>query len=205
MSSRPAKRVRSNTEFVAVDPSMIPELVETLDPASIANLLVTAAQTHPDIASLVERISAAKCAEVRNFDYLSGSAWRSLNVRVKDSQAYEMAGKAVESIEGCLVTIRKECRKTANFKTKESALETLRKIGKSICLSEGVIGREIRTDYELGAELVTTMMAIAESLTQEEKERMRPWYNKLVELQGIAYEYSIFEDLEEVRSLWEEV
>ena len=204
MYSRPAKRVRSSSETVAVDLSTIPELVESLDPASIADLLVTAAQTHPDIASLVKRISAAERAEVRNFDHLSGSAWRSLNVHVKDSQAYGMARGAADSVQGCLNTIQKGCRKTTSFRTKESALETLRKIGKSICLSNGVIGREIRNDYELAGELVITMLVIAESLTQEEKERMRPWYIKLVELQEIGHEYSLFEDLDEVRSLWEE-
>ena len=203
MSSRPAKRARSGTDTDTVDLSTIPELVDTIDPLSIAKLLVTAAQAHPDIASLVKRSAAAKRAEVRNFNYLSSSAWKSLNVRVKDSQAYEFAGIAAQSIEGCSHTIQQGCRKTTNFETKESALEALRKIGKSICLSEGRIGREIQDDIGLNEEFVSTMLSIAESLTEEEKEKMRPWCDdKLVELRGIAHEHSIFEDLDEVIDLW---
>ena len=210
MSSRPAKRNRLDTDTDAVDASKLPELVDSLSPRRIANLLVTAAETYPDIASLVQqevdRVAAAERTRVLDFDYLSKSAWKTLNVtydRLKGSHAYEMAGEAAESIEGCIETIRTRCPKTANFKTKESALETLRKIGKSICLSSGVVAHEIRNDYGAGGKLVPVMLEIAESLTDEEMERLRLWCDdKLVELQGIANGYCIFEDLDEVIELW---
>ena len=156
-SSRSAKRARSDTDTNAVDLSKLPELVNSIDPRSIASLLITAAETYPDIVSLVQRevgrIAAAERAKVLNFEYLSKSAWKTLNVtydHLKSSHAYEMAGEVAESIGECFETIRTPCLKTASFKTKESALETLRKIGKSICLSNGVVGHEIRKDYYAG-------------------------------------------------------
>lgn len=208
MSSRPAKRSRPDTD--AVDVSKLPELVNSIDPKTIAKLLIAAAKTYPDVAFLVQqevdRITAAEGAKVLNFDYLSKSAWKTLNVtydRLRDSHAFEMAGEAAGSIEGCIETIRTRCPNTASFKTKESALETLRKIGKSICLSSGVVPREIRKGYGSGGTLVPVMMDIAESLTDEEAERLRPWCDdKLVELQEIADGYCIFEDLGEVIELW---
>ena len=212
MSSRPAKRARSHTDTgaVAVNPSKIPELVDSIDPKAIAKLLITAAKAYPEIASLVQlevdRTAAAERAKVLDFDYLSKSAWKTLNVtydRLSGSQAFEFSGEAVQEIQECFETIRIRCPKTANFRTKESALETLRKIGKSICLSVGVVGREVRKDYQRGGELVPVMLNIAQSLTYEELEQLEPWCNeKLVELQEIADGYCIFENLGEVIDLW---
>ena len=211
MSVRPAKRARIDTHTDDVDSLKVQELVDSMDQKTIANLLITAAKTHPDIASLVQRevdrITTAERVKVINFDYLSKSAWKTLNVtydRLKDSHAFEMAGEAADSIEGCIEKIRKGCSKTASFKTKENGLETLRKIGKSICLSSGVVGREIRISYQSPqTSLVSTMLGIAKSLTYEELERLRPWCNdKLVELQGFAHGYCVFEGLDEVIDLW---
>ena len=212
MSSRPAKRARSNTGTHAVDHSNVTELIDSMDPKTIKRLLITAAKTYPDIASLVQRefdrIAAAEPVKVIDFDYLSKSVWKTLNVtydRLKDSQAYEMAETAARSIEGDIGKIGAHCPKTASFKTKENALETLRKIGKSICLSIGVIGREIRKSYGSGGILVSTMFEITQSLTHEEIERLRPWCDdKMVELLGIANDCCIFEDLGEVIDLWGE-
>lgn len=210
MSSRPAKRARSNIESDVVDPSKLRELVDCIDPKSIANLLIEAAKAHPDVASLVQqevdRIAVAERAKVLDFDYLSKSAWKTLNVtydRMRDSDVFEMSGEVAHSIEGCFETIRTRCPETASVKTKESALETLRKIGKSICLSHGVVGREIRKNYSSGGSLVPVMLDIAESLTDEEAERLRPWCDdKLVELQEIADRHCIFEELGQVIELW---
>lgn len=79
----------------------------------------------------------------------------------------------------------------------------MRKIGKSICLSNGVIGHEVRKDYQVGGKLVPVMLHIAESLIEEEAERLRPWCDdKLVELKRIADGYCVFKGLDEVIGLW---
>ena len=210
MSSRPAKRARSDSHTDAVDPSKILELVGSLDPKTISQLLIAAAKIYPDVAFLVQqeadRIAAAERAQVLDFDYLSKSVWKTLNVtyeRLSGSNAYEMSGHAENDIEDCIEKVRRSCPKTASFKTKENALETLRKIGKSICLSNGVVGHEIRKSCGRQTTLISTILGIAESLANEEIERLRPWCNdKLVELQGIANGYCVFEDLAEVIDLW---
>ena len=212
MSNRPAKRARSDSHTDAVDPSKVPELVSSIDPKTISQLLIAAAKIYPDVAFLVQqeadRIAAAERAKVLDFDYLSKSVWKTLNVtyeRLSGSHAFEMSGQAENDIEDCIENIRRSCPKTASFKTKENALETLRKIGKSICLSNGVVGREIRKSCGCQTTLISTMLGIAESLADEEMERLRPWLDdKLVELQGIADDYCIFEDLGEVIDLWGE-
>lgn len=210
MSTRPAKRARSSTFDNPVRLSTIPELVNSIDSKTISNLLITAAKAYPDVASLVQhevdRIAAAERAKILDFDYLSKSAWKTLNVtynRMKDSHAFEMTGEAAASIEGCVKIIRTDCPKTASFETKQNALETLRKIGKSICLSNGVVGHEIRNSYQWGGEFVPTMLHIAQNLSYKEKERLRPWCDdKLVELEGMADGLCIFEDLSRVVDLW---
>ena len=212
MSSRPTKRARSDSHTNAVDPSKVLELVSSLDPKTISQLLIAAAKIYPDVASLVQqeadRIAAAERAKVFDFDYLSKSVWKTLNVtyeRYSGSHAYEMSGHAENEIEDCIEEVRRSCPKTASLKTKENALETLRKIGKSICLSNGVVGHEIRKSYGCQTTLISTILGIAESLADEELERLRPWCDdKLVELQGIANDYCIFEDLGEVIDLWGE-
>ena len=212
MSNRPAKRARSDSHTDTVDPSKVPDLVSSIDPKTISQLLIAAAKIYPDVAFLVQqeadRIAAAERAKVLDFDYLSKSVWKTLNVtyeRLSGSHAYEMSGQAENDIEDCIENIRGSCPKTASFKTKENALETLRKIGKSICLSNGVVGREIRKSCGCQTTLVSTILGIAENLADEEMERLRPWCDdKLVELQGIANGHRIFEDLGEVIDLWGE-
>ena len=53
------------------------------------------------------------------------------------SHAYDMSGDAEEEICGYISSIRKECLASSSFETKKNALEALRKIGKSLCLSRG--------------------------------------------------------------------
>lgn len=66
------------------------------------------------------------------------------------------------------------------------------------------MGHEIRKHYQYGGELVPVMLAIAEGLTDEEAEMLRPWCDdKLVELQQLADGYCIFGDLGQVIGLWD--
>ena len=210
MSSRPSKRARLNTDADTIGLSNIPELVNSIDLNTVARLLITAAKAHPDIASLVQkevdRIAAAERTKVVDFDHLSQSVWETLNVtydRLKDSHAYEMTGEAARNIEACIEEIRTGCPTTASFRTKENALETLREIGESICYSNGIVGREIRKGYQYSGPLESTMLEIAESLTYEDFEKLRPWRDdKLVELRRYADGCCIFEGLGQVVQLW---
>ena len=99
-----------------------------------------------------------------------------------------MSGEASRSIEDCIDSIADQCPSgVASSQTKANALETLRKIGKSICLSVGIIPRQVRNGGATTTHLVETMRAIIDDLDVEEKMRLRPWAEeKLAELEDIG-------------------
>lgn len=220
MSERPTKRVRSSSgsdDRAESTPSPTTkdfihasDLVTLLDNKTVSNILANAASRHPDIMRKLEHEVSLRAAADKDkiiyFDYLSKSVWTTLNVtydRMRDSQSFDMSGEASASIRRCLETIRKQCPKTAGCDTKQSALETLRKIGKSICLSQGIIPKQIRNDHITEQTLVATMLGIAKTMTSEEREGLWPWCEeKLMELQKLGEGYVIFEGLDEVIDLF---
>ena len=191
MSTRAPKRPRAATNEDCppttsadspLNDAQIAALVQSLEPDAMRSLLTVAAQKYPAVADLVHvesiRLAKVEKEKVIDFDYLSKSAWRTLNVtydRMRDSAAFQMSGEAYWEVKGCMKSIADRCPKAANFRTKKSALETLRKIGKSICLSDGVIGREVRQSFQSDHTLVDTMQRIAKSLSKEEAETLVPW------------------------------
>lgn len=202
MSVRPPKRKRASTNGGASPPTAVfdyrrtTKRVDLLDDNTIKRLLITAAEMYSAFDRLIQIECKEKVAEelkrVRDFDWLSKDAWKTLNVtyaKIRDSHAYELSGEAYGSIESSFDIIRRDCPSSASSKTKENALETLRKIGKSICLSDGTIAYEVRKSgwtYDLSY----TMKPIVKSLTDPEKRKLQPWYdNKLVELSRLAEGY----------------
>ena len=194
----------------ATERQRILKCITSFDSETVNKMLLDAACQYPDILGKIENEASVRAAAERNkvldFDYLSKSAWKTLNVtydRLRDSQAFEMSGEAAASIQSDLKIIKRQCPETASFETKRSALETLRKIWKSICLSVGVIPREIRKDYFIKRHLSTTMLRIAESLSDAEKETLRPWCNgKLVELPDLGDDCEMSEALQKVVNLF---
>ncbi|MCJ1473683.1 hypothetical protein MMC13_002334 [Lambiella insularis] len=99
--------------------------------------------------------------------------------------------------------IREQSSKNESLGTKKNALETLRKIGKSICLSHGVIGHEIIKSFQIRSELEETMLGIAWELTQAECDNILEggWEDKIKELAGLAAELGVFGDIPTVINL----
>lgn len=219
MAERPAKRPRNSTGnsddevpvYVAhpteAEFQHATDLVNSIDANAAASMLANAASHFPkvfeNIEKYIERRDAKEWTKIVDFDYLSKDAWKAFNVtyaRMKDSQAYMMTGKVSATIDDCYSIIQQQCPKHASFGTKKNALETLRKIAKSICLSTGIIPREIRNDG--GGELMEVMATIVSSLTDEQRGQLKPWCDdKLSELQKMAHESCIFEDVSEIIDL----
>ena len=137
-----------------------------------------------------------------DFDYLSKSAWKSINVDYCDmsgSKQYDVSGKAFREVKKCIQTIALQCPPHANFGTKRSALETLRKIGKSICLSgDGdVVGHEVRKNFQYDTHLEDAMYEIVRSMAVSERETIMrtEWKSKLYELEELGQSYCVFENL----------
>lgn len=203
MSTRPSKRPRAATNEAqsastpakpSLDTEHIVDLVNSFKATTTKSLLITAAQSHPAVAQLIQhesdRLVRLESQKVIDFDHFSKSAWKALNVtydRMRDSDAFMMSGEASGSVEGYISRIADQCPPFASFRTKQNALETLRKIAKSICLSVGVIPREVRNGGTTTTLLVEAMKAIIAGLSVGEKEKLQPWAeDKLAELEDIG-------------------
>lgn len=74
--------------------------------------------------------------KIINFDHYSKSVWHKLlqGGGLTGSRQYDLGGDVSASIAGTIVKILEPTPAHASFETKKSALETLRKLGKSIAL-----------------------------------------------------------------------
>ena len=214
MSEQPStKRQRTNTIGASVlghdgtDTNFIP-IIGALPVETIRSFLAAAAYRYPPIASLIldehRKIAAAQQARVIDFDHYSKSAWKVINVtysKLSGSRQYEASFQAAASVEGYIKAIGKDTPAHASFDTKKSALQTLRKIGKTIALSTDVVGHEVRIQFQSESCLEMTMLRIVKSMTQRERAMVLTdeLEEKLEELEGLAEDHCIFERLKDVR------
>ncbi|KAK5175227.1 uncharacterized protein LTR77_000364 [Saxophila tyrrhenica] len=102
----------------------------------------------------------------------SGLAWHAINTKYSDSRGskeYEKAIHAIEDVCEYVEAIREAAMQSgAAFKIKQSALETLRKIGKSICLSVDVTGSEVRKWFQSERFLDEAMLEVLKIMTVDE-------------------------------------
>ena len=149
-------------------------------------------------------------SKVVEFDHLSKAAWKEINVKysgLNGTRQYEGAGEAYRQVREYLEEIQQGCPPTASFKTKQNALETCRKIGKTIALSGGdTCPREVQKLFGTDETLPTVMMKIAQSLREEERASIMDngWGEKLEELVDLSKGYYLFESLPELLALMDE-
>ncbi|KAI9717134.1 MAG: hypothetical protein M1812_004882 [Candelaria pacifica] len=197
MSTPLQKRQRADTAGASNPPPTISlNTITSLPKPMIADLLLTAANTHADIATLINNahtaMRSARCKQKINFDHYSKSAWHSLNISYKGlsgSKEYNMAGKVQNEVSSIITHILKKIHSDSSFETKESASSTLRKIGKSVELCDlPVIRKEVRNGGLLG-ELGDGMAKVVKCMTIEERQRIvreRELVPKIKELRGLA-------------------
>ena len=174
--------------------------VESLSQETAQSLLVRAAQTHPDSARLLKREVDALIqrdrARVLNFDHLSKSAWHTINSGGgSGTQQYYAAFDAFESVLQTIKTIQDSCPEHASFGPKKNGLETLRKIGKSICLSSGdTLSHEVQKQFQCNEDITDAMLSILQSMTDDELDKVAQseWYDKLNKLIELAKDYCLF-------------
>ncbi|MCJ1391275.1 hypothetical protein MMC18_004138 [Xylographa bjoerkii] len=204
MAAPQPKRKRADTAGVAQPaPTANKHLqaILSLPDATIAGLLLHAAGQHPDvaanIAAAVERVTAqndahAESARVIDFDHYSKTAWRAINLQyksMKGSYQYNASCGVQDDVVGCIEDIRKQCPAGVSYGTKKSALETLRKIGKTVCLSGGdVIGHEVQKGFHMETCLEDTMGTLG---------------GRMEELVELSKGHCVFETLDEVVALLE--
>ena len=206
MAQPAPKRKRANTLTDGLSSTKeIEGMLKALPIDTVRNLLAEAASEDFAILDKIlthyTKLKVQLASKVVDFDYYSKDAWKAINVTYKDSRGskeYDNAGNALRDVEDCIKTIRKGCTGLASFGTKKSGLLTLRKIGKSIAVSNGVISRELHKDFGSDTILEDTMIGIAKTLSKEERKKVLEedgFEEKLEELEGLGQSYCIFEKM----------
>ncbi|KAK2596598.1 hypothetical protein N8I77_013479 [Diaporthe amygdali] len=120
-------------------------------------------------------IPLSQMKPVTNFDHYSKSAWHALNdrelLRLSGSRQYTMAGDVYSDICDCVNAIDEMTKDDSPLGTKQNAIETLRKIAKTIILGEDTVGHEVRKELQRDSKISDIMVRVVESMTPEERMR----------------------------------
>lgn len=154
-------------------------MIAALSNETLRSLLITLASGDPSnlaratlMDTYTNHINHTR-AQVLDFDYHSKSVWHTLNrsyyTKLSSSKQYEAAFDVFEEIKASIETIASKTKKESSHATKLSALETLRKIAKTILLSDGdCLGSEVRKSFQSDTCLEDAMLGILESMTDDE-------------------------------------
>jgi hypothetical protein len=176
---------------------------------------MTACQNHPDVwapvSDVYSRKVAAQKATVMNFDHLSKSVWKDLNItyiKLSGSKQYDASFDVMESINNKVSSVvRDSATPMASEGTRKNGLEILRRFAKSILLSgNDTLGHEVQVQCQSDCALVDAMKKIVRAMGVEERERVlrdaKGGYTefgvKLPEVIKLAKEYLCFEEMEDV-------
>lgn len=89
-------------------------------------------------------IPLSQVQPVVDFDHYSKSAWRALNnsaiLSMGGSRQYVESGHVYGFILECIISIDEKTKADSPLGTKQSAVETLRKIAKTVILGEDTVG-----------------------------------------------------------------
>ncbi|KAK6392198.1 hypothetical protein LTR65_003970 [Meristemomyces frigidus] len=141
----------------------------------------------------------------------AGDSWYVLNKKYKSSRGsveYERAYDAKEEVDAYIASIEKQAHPDTSYGTKKSALETLRRIGKSIMLAPSTLGHEVIKHMQEDDALPNAMISILESMSVDERLRLADssdekgcFYDRVGELVADADDLCIFEELSSVVEL----
>ena len=163
-----------------------------------------------------DRIMAARAETTVDFDHYSKSVWRMLNVndsRMSSKQVYAKAASVVSDIMNIVNDIvQGATTEGVSFGTRESAVHTLRKIAKSICLCRpGQFAHEVQRDFSEGEGIafVDGLKSIIAIMDDGEKDELCDGDDgtfglKMEELVGLADNHGVFFDLDQVQRMLEE-
>ncbi|KAF7188739.1 hypothetical protein HII31_09991 [Pseudocercospora fuligena] len=211
---RPNLPIPAGTTIPSVD-----QMLDTLSPAQIRSVLASTISADPTYCALscltdcwTQKLLAEQ-ARVIDFDYRSKDVWRTLNIKYKKlsgSKQYDMSFDAFESVTDSIGSIKDQVSPSSSYGTKLSALETFRKIGKSILLSNDCLGSEVRKQFGHDYSYVEAMLHVAQCMSDEERTAAGrnvsepgkgELYDKIDWVAKSAAGYCMFEGLEEVLDL----
>lgn len=207
--SNPLKRARVDDGELGQVPSALTQTelhaqIRKLSRDELEGILLDLAPTTESVASavktLVEKKEAAERARVHDFDHYSKSAWYAINKkhdRKSGSKQYEAGYEVAHDIEDMFKTMSTQTHAHSPLATKRSALETMRKILKSICLHNSEVGRVVMNNIygQMDCMIAVARCFNAEDVRQVAAEGL---LDRIEELEQLAKQYCVFEELNEV-------
>ena len=212
MSSKPSKRQRANTNgdsTFSTSRSELKEIIATLNEETLRKALLWAATSSCSVAKQIHAYKnatrKAESTRIIDFDYLSKRAGHELQQGqgLKGSRQYHLGLDVSVNIREIVETIQKQTPAHSSFGTKKSALETLRKIGKSLVLrNHDTFGSElVKSLHQDGDPQEKVMLEIVDEMTEDEKARMREnteWLDKVEELIELGGRHEMYGSLNEM-------
>ena len=213
----PDRTSASQQEPVETNPDGIRQRIGYLDNNQLTDVVVKAAQNHPDvngmINSAVQEIRDRERKGAIDFDWKSKAVWREINIahdRKSGSAQYDEAWGVTGYVLSTMNGIVQKCGQFASPQTRYNGLSVLRKIGETICLSSNVIAHEVPKHfqgscrgYENGLLKIVLAMDPNERWAISDESYDEALWPKLLELEELANGFCIFENLWEVLDLLE--
>jgi hypothetical protein len=147
-----------------------------------------------------------------NFDSYYEDIYDSINgdySHLRGSEQYEMVWEVSEQIGEKIKAITTAAKGETSFGTERSALETIKKIGETICESgdHDTLAHELRKELGRSSDLEDAMLEVLAHMSDEEKQQMmecrdgsgKQYLEQLLEFKKLADGcYCVFEDLKDV-------
>jgi hypothetical protein len=149
--------------------------LESYTAAELRQLLRLAVQKHPSLATDIQLGSAQqishKASKSTSFVHHSNSVWHTLNAKQHSdpNKEHQHANKAVQKIATDIHTISSQVQRQSSLTTKKNALETLRKIGRSVCLATGTVGETVKEVLGADTIFVDAIVHVAECFTEDDR------------------------------------
>ncbi|KAI0468900.1 hypothetical protein F4859DRAFT_489373 [Xylaria cf. heliscus] len=180
--SRPAKRTRIDDDFQQFSSYPQPNynyMIAQLDDGAVRHMLSSLATTSPSAQNIItyyyEQLMHARRYSVLNFDGYSKEAWHVLNTSSythgSGSKQYDCAWDAMSEVQGCITAIGEQTHAESSYGTKLNALETLRKIAKTVLLADDTLGYEVRKRFQETSCIADEMLRIVQLMSPEEQLR----------------------------------
>ncbi|KAG9582709.1 hypothetical protein KCU77_g11182, partial [Aureobasidium melanogenum] len=187
--------------------------LDSFSAAELRQLLRLAVQKHPSLASDITSEHAQKASfgasKTVNFVHYSNDVWHTLNSKqhLDPAKGRQYADKAVQRIANDISSVATQVRRESSIVTKKNALETLRKIGRSVCLATDVVGERVKDVLGSDKMFVDAMIKVADSFTEDDRRTL--WaggsgteiVKRLEQLDELRKCYRVFDGLDVVLRL----
>ncbi|TID18417.1 hypothetical protein E2P81_ATG06340 [Venturia nashicola] len=91
---------------------------------------------------------------------------------MRNSEQYEPSFEVAYAVEREIESIAHQVKEDSSWGTKKSAMETMRNIAKTICLSGDCNGSEVRKQFQHGDALTEAMLHVLVCMSTDERGEM---------------------------------